>query len=93
MRLGSRLTGWLRSVEEAEVPPDGVVTLPLDGDQYVANVVIAECRAEGLRVELVTDHIVNHPVSALQTFQLLVFAKDLGQVRAIAAKQRRPEAS
>jgi hypothetical protein len=66
-----------------------VVTLPLNGDQYAASVILAECQAEGIQVQLVDDRIMTHPVTALTTFDLLVFADDLERVQAIAAKQQR----
>jgi len=84
----NRLARWLRSTEVAE-PGDGeVVRVAVGSDIHTANVVLAACRSNGLRVQLVDDSITAHQTTVGVSHTLLVFGEDLPRVREILAASK-----
>jgi hypothetical protein len=67
---------------------DELVYVPVGGDRFRAQMIAETCKAEGLRVELLTadesgvDPIMGH----IQGFRLLVSAGDTDRVRAIIGR-------
>jgi len=65
-----------------------LVYVPVGGDRFRAQMIAETCKAEGLRVELLTadesgvDPVMGH----IQGFRLLVAASDEGRVRAIIGR-------
>jgi len=62
-----------------------LVYVPVGGDRFRAQMIAEACRAEGIRVELLTadESGVDPVMGRLQGFRLLVAAADEGRVRAI----------
>jgi hypothetical protein len=67
---------------------DELVYVPVGGDRFRAQMITETCKAEGLRVELLTadesgvDPIMGH----IQGFRLLVASADTDRVRAIIGR-------
>ena len=67
-----------------------LVYVPVGGDRFRAQLIAEACKAEGLRVELLTaddsgtDPVIGH----IQGHRLLVAASDEGRVRAIVGRVR-----
>jgi hypothetical protein len=66
-----------------------VVYVPVGGDRFEAQVIAEACRADGIRVELLTadDGGVDPYLGLVQGHRLLVSASDLDRVRAIVARR------
>lgn len=62
-----------------------LVYVPVGGDRFSAQMIAEACRAEGLRVELLTadESGVDPIMGRIQGFRLLVAAADADRVRAI----------
>jgi hypothetical protein len=62
-----------------------LVYLPVGEDRFRAQVIAEACRAEGVRVELLTADAsgVDPVIARLQEFRLLVAAADVDRVQAI----------
>ena len=65
--------------------PQDLVYVPVGGDRFRAQIVAETCKAEGLRVELLTadESGVDPIMGRIQGFRLLVAAGDADRVRAI----------
>lgn len=62
--------------------------LSVGSDRYRAHLIAEACRAEGIRVELLTSDAggADPALSYLQDHRLLVYTGDLDRVRAIVAR-------
>ena len=69
---------------------ENLVYVPVGGDRFRAQMIAEACRAEGIRVELLTadESGVDPVMGRLQGFRLLVTAADEGRVRAIVDRTR-----
>jgi len=67
---------------------DRLVYVPVGVDRFRAQMVAAACRAEGLRVELLTadGSGVDPIMGRIQGFRLLVRSADLARVQAIVGR-------
>ena len=67
-----------------------LVYVPVGGDRFRAQMIAETCKAEGLRVELLTadESGVDPIMGRIQGFRLLVAASDEGRVRAIVGRTR-----
>ena len=67
-----------------------LVYVPVGGDRFRAQMIAETCRAEGLRVELLTadESGVDPIMGRIQGFRLLVAAGDADRVRAIVGRVR-----
>jgi hypothetical protein len=65
-----------------------IVSLPVGGDVFSAQVLAEACRAEGLKVELLTTEMGARPNAVGVEQQLLVRAEDVEKVRAIMRRQQ-----
>jgi len=67
---------------------ENLVYVPVGGDRFRAQMIAEACRAEGIRVELLTadESGVDPVMGRLQGFRLLVTAADEGRVRAIIGR-------
>lgn len=67
-----------------------LVTIRVGGDRYEAHLIAEACRAEGIRVELLTadDSGIDPHLGLLQGHRLLVAADDEDRVREIAGRGR-----
>ncbi len=68
--------------------PETPVALPVGSDRFAAQVIVEACRAEGIRVELLTaDALGVDPIlGRMQQHKLLVRPEDLPRVRAIVER-------
>jgi hypothetical protein len=64
---------------------DSVVTVPVGGDPFQAELAAAACRAAGLQVELLVTDMGQHPAGAGVQQQLLVRSEDLAAVMSVLA--------
>jgi hypothetical protein len=67
---------------------DQLVYVPVGGDRFRAQMIAETCKAEGLRVELLTadESGVDPIMGRLQGFRLLVASGDADRVRAIIGR-------
>jgi hypothetical protein len=67
-----------------------LVYVPVGGDRFRAQMIAETCKAEGLRVELLTadESGVDPIMGRIQGFRLLVAAADERRVRAIIGRVR-----
>jgi hypothetical protein len=65
-----------------------VVSVPVGSDIFSAQVIAEACRAEGLRVELLTTEMAARPNTVGVQQQLLVRAEDVERVQEILRRQQ-----
>lgn len=67
-----------------------LVYVPVGGDRFRAQMIAETCKADGLRVELLTadESGVDPIMGRIQGFRLLVGAGDVNRVRAIIGRVR-----
>jgi hypothetical protein len=67
---------------------ENLVYVPVGGERFQAQLIAETCRAEGIRVELLTadESGVDPVMGRLQGFRLLVAAADEGRVRALIGR-------
>jgi hypothetical protein len=64
-----------------------IVTVPVGGDIFRAQVIAEACKAEGIKVQLLTSEMGARPTAIGVEQQLLVRAEDLEKVREILSRQ------
>lgn len=67
---------------------ENLVYVPVGGDRFRSQMIAEACRADGLRVELLTadESGVDPIMGRIQGFRLLVAAADVDRVRAIVGR-------